>query len=538
MRRPRLRECFKSWRGALRRSKGGVQLGSSLLMIGSSGCALACCLTLPYCLFCALAGSSSSSSAPGPLVHCSLSPLLPLVYTGGLFAALPLGALLDSLRGPQLPCLLGALLSFAACMSSSFSLHRLWVVLLALGFLNGAGGGLVLFSACTAPLRWETNPAKSTSLFKGPAIILGFLFFAPLSISLLETKTTNADKPLDAAAQLQQHACNLQFALRLLSGLAYTLQILGSLFIGNPTCFSRRTFQDQSGKSGTEEGTGVLLSPSEPSLQRDDSNYRLLYLTHLLSPFSLSAVGPTALKLQELYLCPQPASPWGPTAAGVSLRISQVVCTPRAWLFLGLGMLDACACSLLLTFWRLAVPPEISYQVQLATVLAGLFALLTPAFWAAFSSSSGSFAAVVLNQLVGATACACAAAAGLTQAAAFSQLSLALSLAFLVGSTTCLSRTLALAFGPHRLAFLLFGYACCCCCGGCAAAAAAAHVLLLLQRPLPLLFGAAAALVGASAFLLLFCRCCNRDLGRTLDSPVAYRLSFYSSEADEEDSGK
>ncbi|KAL8441066.1 hypothetical protein Emag_007490 [Eimeria magna] len=200
-------------------------------MFASSGCALAWSLIIPYSLSCSLdtissssSSSSSSFSTSGPVVQCcSLSLLLPLLYTAGLFAALPLGPLLDGWWGPQLP------------------------------------------------------------------------------------------------SRLQVHACNLQSAIRIVSGLAFALEILGSILIGNPTWFSPKSLKGSSARKETEERDDLLPSPSGVSFQQN-GGYRLLYLAHLLSPFSFSSVGPTVLKLQELYLSTPSPSPWGPTASGVSLR--------------------------------------------------------------------------------------------------------------------------------------------------------------------------------------------------------------------------
>lgn len=267
------------------------------------------------------------------------------------------------------------------------------------------------------------------------------------------------------------------------------------------------------------------------------ADLRLIYLSHLLTPFSLAPVWDTALKLQTLFLTPPPPSSWEPAAVGVSLRVRQALKTPRAWILLLLGILDTCACGLLLALWRLSIPQGPAIRLELTTVFAGLFGMLTPAFWGAFTSTSSSFAAAVLNQTLGAVACACEAAAP-SQGPGFSSVGLALFFSFFVGTTSTLPRFVAIAFGPHRMAFLLFGFACLCLLFGLSIAAGVAEALLRIPHGIEFAFAGASSLLAASSMAFLVARCYRRRLGRILDLPSAYHLRFEDSGEGDDESGK
>ncbi|XP_026190781.1 uncharacterized protein LOC34623832 [Cyclospora cayetanensis] len=308
--------------------------------------------------------------------------------------------------------------------------------------------------------------------------------------------------------------------------------------------FSARDARSVSGEgrevgSSSGSGSGRNGEP-KPPVFADGSDKRVVYLSHLLSPFSLTSVWDTALKVQGLFLSLALPSPWEPTAVGVSLRVRQALRTPRAWVLLGLGSLNAFACGLLLAHWRLATVQrgkvDSAAHVAANTAFAAVLGIMAPAFWGAFTASSSSFAAAVLNQFLGVVACGCAAAAP-SGGRGFSSVSLGFFLCYFVGSIATLSRFVAIAFGPHRMAFLLFLYSSVCTSVGFLGAALAAQFCLPLQGGWSILFGSAAAGLVASLASFLAARCHKKRYGRILDLPCAYHFKFRDAEGPEGESG-
>lgn len=293
----------------------------------------------------------------------------------------------------------------------------------------------------------------------------------------------------------------------------------------------RASAQQQEG----EPAKDLLLPAEHSSLHGED--LRLLYLSHLLAPFCVASVWDTALKVQTLFLSTLQPSSWEPTAAGVSLRIRQALKTPRAWVLLGLGALNACASGLLLTLWRLTIPLDQTFHLELTTVFSGLFGMMAPAFWSAFTASGSSFAALMLNQTVGTIACACAAAAP-SGGPGFSAMALATALSFFVGSTATLPRFVAIAFGPHRLAFLLFGFASVSLCLGLLLAVGLVEATFRFNHGMEYLFSGVSIALGCSILAFVAARCYRRRLGRILDLPSAYHVMFNDVEEGDDESGE
>ncbi|KAL8425537.1 hypothetical protein Efla_006772 [Eimeria flavescens] len=546
-----------------------VTVGSSLVLLGSG----LCLSWSPLAFGLHIAEAAAANALPSP---CSSQALWPAaVYVLSVLAALPAGLLLDSRLGPRLPCLLGACLCFAACMGSTFALDRFWLLLLTLGVCNGCGSGLLLFSASTLPLRWRVarKPSHLIALARGTAFVCGFLLFVPLSLALLEQPLPPGG-PVDHPCSLihlsssftssvdlisvcmtilffsqlksrpQMSFSTVAFALRVLASLAFGLQLVGCLFLENPPrSILQQQFESAAGEmhADSELSHPLLLAQAASAAaaaaslpQQQNSNLSSLYCMHMLAPFSLAPVAETAAKLQALYLSPSAhPSPWQPSACGISLRVRQAVRKPRAWLLLTLGCLDACICCLLLCLWRCSLSPSSSSparHAELHAVLAGLFALLAPAFWGAFLSSSSGVAGVCLLQTVGALACACGALAASRGAPAFADVCVALSVSFFVGCCACLPRLVAIAFGPHRLGLLLVGFAAVSVSIGLSAAAALAAGAGSMQGGLQLLFAAGAVALAVSPLLLFFSRCCCGRKADDLDKPAEYHLIFEDAE--------
>ncbi|OEH77811.1 major facilitator family protein [Cyclospora cayetanensis] len=431
-----------------------VLLGSCLLMIG--GGAAFSWSALAYHLF--TLNPTISTDAAQPFSCYSLSGWAVLVYTMGLLLGLPAGALLDNHMGPRLPSVLGASNSFFACMGGSFDVTSHWNILLSFAFLNGLGFGLVLFPASTVALRWDPKSCAAFSTLKGTAFMGGFLVFAPTAVALMapasafSTHRSNllvgrgafaalSDASEGAEASLSNMSTVVS-AVRVLTGTMFFLQIVGCVFVENPPWFSARDARSVSGEgrevgSSSGSGSGRNGEP-KPPVFADGSDKRVVYLSHLLSPFSLTSVWDTALKVQGLFLSLALPSPWEPTAVGVSLRVRQALRTPRAWVLLGIATL---------------------------------------------------------------------------------------------------SRFVAIAFGPHRMAFLLFLYSSVCTSVGFLGAALAAQFCLPLQGGWSILFGSAAAGLVASLASFLAARCHKKRYGRILDLPCAYHFKFRDAEGPEGESG-
>ena len=173
-----------------------VLFGSSLLMLGSGVALIWSCIA--FHLF-----PSMGSTSKAPALSCYSSSVWPvLLYAVGALVALPAGSLLDNKLGPRIPCVWGSCISFIACIGGSFAVHSMWNILLSLGFLNGAGFGLLLFPAGTVALRWDARSCNEVSAVRGTAFMAGFLFFAPMSMSMMAARPTILEEPHAQGAQL------------------------------------------------------------------------------------------------------------------------------------------------------------------------------------------------------------------------------------------------------------------------------------------------------------------------------------------------